>query len=66
MERDKIMGFIKNALIGIAIFEGIKYLTKKDALGYSKLDELKEKAPQWIDKATTATNDIKAGHLPQL
>jgi hypothetical protein len=39
-----VMGFIKNALIGIAIVEAIKYLTRKDALGVSKFDEIREKA----------------------
>lgn len=58
------MGFIKNALIGIAIVEAIRYLTKKDALGVSKMDEIREKAPEWLDKAKAATTDIKAGQLP--
>ncbi len=60
------MGFIKNAIVGIAIYEAIKYLTKKDALGYSKFDELKEKAPEWIEKTKEAVDDIKHGHLPQV
>lgn len=60
------MGFIKNAIVGIAIYEAIKYLTKKDAFGYSKLDELKEKAPEWIEKTKEAVDDIKHGHLPQV
>lgn len=58
------MGFIKNALIGIAIVEAIKYLTRKDALGVSKIDELREKAPERLDKAKAVTQDIKAGKLP--
>lgn len=58
------MGFIKNALIGIAVFEAITYLTKKDILGTSKLDEIREKAPEWLDKAKAAVTDIKAGQLP--
>ncbi|RZK76057.1 MAG: YtxH domain-containing protein [Pedobacter sp.] len=60
------MGFIKNAIVGVAIYEAIKYLTKKDAFGISKLDEIKEKAPEWIEKAKSATADIKAGNLPQV
>mgnify|MGYP003576948143 CR=1 FL=1 len=60
------MGFIKNAIVGIAIFEAIKFLTKKDALGNSKLDEIKEKAPEWVEKAKAAATDISAGHLPQV
>ncbi|MEJ2880956.1 YtxH domain-containing protein [Pedobacter sp. GR22-6] len=60
------MGFIKNAIVGIAIYEAIKYMTKKDALGYSKFDELKEKAPEWIEKTKAAVEDIKQGQLPQV
>lgn len=59
-----VMGFIKNALIGIAIVEAIKYLSRKDALGVSKFDEIREKAPEWLDKAKAETIDIKAGQLP--
>ena len=54
------MGFIKNAIIGIAIFEGIKYLTKKDALGNSNFDKIKDQVPEWVDKAKTATSDIES------
>lgn len=61
-----IMGFIKNAIVGIALYEAYKYLTKKDALGHTKVDEIKEKAPEWLEKAKSATSDIKAGHLPQI
>lgn len=60
------MGFIKNAIIGIAIFEGIKYLTKKDLLGTSNFEKLKDQVPAYIDKAKAATEDLKAGKLPQI
>jgi hypothetical protein len=60
------MGFIKNAIVGIAIYEAIKYLTKKDALGFSKLDEIKEEVPEWIEKVQEVTSDLKAGHLPNV
>lgn len=60
------MGFIKNAIVGIAIYEAIKYLTKKDALGYSKLDELREQAPEWVEKAKEAVSDIKHGQIPEV
>jgi hypothetical protein len=58
------MGFIKNAIVGIAIYQTIKYLTKKDELGHSKFDEIKEKAPQWLEKAKTVRSDLQAGKLP--
>jgi len=60
------MGFIKNAIVGIAIYEAIKYLTKKDALGRSKLDDIREKAPEWLEKAKEASADIKSGRLPDV
>jgi len=60
------MGFIKNAIVGIAIYEAIKYLTKKDALGHSKFDDIREQAPEWIEKAKEATADIKAGKIPDV
>ena len=34
------MGFIKNAIIGIALYEGIKYLMKNDVFASKKFDEL--------------------------
>ncbi|WP_316800466.1 YtxH domain-containing protein [Pedobacter frigidisoli] len=60
------MGFIRNAIIGIAIFEGIKYLTKKDVLGTSNFEKIKEQVPEYIEKAKVATEDIRAGRLPQV
>ncbi|RYG21107.1 MAG: YtxH domain-containing protein [Chitinophagaceae bacterium] len=45
------MGFIKNALIGIAVYQAVKYLTKQDEFGRTKIDEIKDRAPEWIDKA---------------
>jgi hypothetical protein len=52
------MGFIKNALIGIAIYEAVKYLAKQDEFGKTKFDDLKEKAPEWIEKAKTLKSDL--------
>ena len=60
------MGFIKNAIIGIAVFEAIKYLSKKDALGSSKFDELSERAPVWLEKAKKVTAEIRAGKIPDI
>ncbi|MHA4895839.1 YtxH domain-containing protein [Pedobacter sp. PWIIR3] len=46
------MGLIKTALIGAAVYGAIKYITKKDELtGKSIVDDLKDKAPEWVDKA---------------
>lgn len=65
-KRFEDMGFIKNAIVGVALYEGIKYLTKKNALGISKLDQIKEQAPEWLDKAKEVTADIKDGRIPQV
>ncbi|RZK14007.1 MAG: YtxH domain-containing protein [Pedobacter sp.] len=60
------MGFIKNAIIGIAIFEGIKYLSKKDLLGTSNFEKIKEQIPTYIDKAKEVSQDLSAGKLPRV
>lgn len=53
-----IMGFIKNALLGFALYKGVQYLTKKDQFGNSKFDEFKEKAPKMLDKAKSLKDDL--------
>jgi hypothetical protein len=45
------MGLLKTALIGAAVYGAIKYLTKRDANGRSMVDDIKEKAPEWMEKA---------------
>ena len=60
------MGFIKHALIGIALYEAVKYLTREDQFGRTKLDEIKEKAPEWIEKAKAIKSDLQDGSFPDL
>lgn len=60
------MGFIKNALIGIAVYQAIKYLTREDEFGRTKIDEIKEKAPIWIDKAQAIKSDLQQGRVPEV
>ncbi|WP_199118070.1 YtxH domain-containing protein [Pedobacter sp. ASV28] len=55
------MGFIKNALIGIAVYQVIKYLTKQDEFGRTKIEELKDRVPEWIEKAKKMKEDIQKG-----
>ncbi|MBC7653332.1 MAG: YtxH domain-containing protein [Oligoflexus sp.] len=43
--------------LGAAAAYGYNYITKKDALGKSKLDNIKENAPDWIDKAKKMGKD---------
>lgn len=59
------MGFIKHAIIGIAIYEGLKYLVKQDEFGRSKLDDIREQAPEWLEKAKNIKEDIQEGRMPQ-
>jgi len=55
------MGLIKTALIGAAIYGAVKYLTKKDEItGRSVVDDLQDKAPEWIEKAKGYKNDLEA------
>ena len=44
------MGLFKTALIGAAVYGAIKYVTKKDETGRSVVDNIKEKAPEWMEK----------------
>lgn len=59
------MGFIKHALIGIAIYEAAKYLTRQDEFGRTKIDQIKEQAPEWLDKAKAIKEDIQQGKMPE-
>ena len=58
------MGFIKNALIGIAVYETVNYLMTPDELGRTKIDEIKEKAPEWVEKARAIKEDIQNIKMP--
>jgi len=52
------MGLLKTALFGAAVYGAIKYITKKDVNGRSIADGIKEKAPEWIDKAKSLKEDV--------
>ena len=55
------MGLLKTALIGAAVYAGIKYITKKDEItGKSVIDDLKEKAPEWKEKAKEYQRDFES------
>jgi gas vesicle protein len=53
------MGLLKSLLIGAAVYGAVKYVTKKGVNGKSLVDELKDQAPEWLDKAKEFGNDIK-------
>jgi len=52
------MGLLKTALIGAAIYGAIKYVTKKDINGKSIVDDIKEKVPEWADKAKRFKDEV--------
>jgi hypothetical protein len=58
--KHKTMGLLKTALIGAAVYGAIKYVTKKDINGRSIVDDLKDKAPEWAEKAKKFKEDLVA------
>lgn len=53
------MGLLKTALIGAAVYGAIKYITKKDENGRSIVDDMKDKAPEWMEKAKGFKTDMQ-------
>lgn len=53
------MGLLKTVLIGAAVYGAVKYATKKNMYGRSLVDDLKDKAPEWMDKAKNLKNDME-------
>jgi len=54
------MGFFKGALFGAAVYATVQYITKKDILtGRSILDDLIEKAPDYIEKAQIYAKEVE-------
>ncbi|HET8827812.1 MAG TPA: YtxH domain-containing protein [Pelobium sp.] len=57
------MKLFKLIALGAAVSFGYNYLTKRDELGRSKLDQIKENGPDWIEKgkrmASDAINDVR-------
>lgn len=53
------MGLLKTALIGAAVYGAIKYLTKRDINGRSMIDDIKEKAPGWMEKVKNMKRDFQ-------
>lgn len=53
------MGLFKTALIGAAVYGAIKYVTKKDETGRSVVDNIKEKAPEWMEKVKHAKDELQ-------
>lgn len=54
------MGLFRTALIGAAIYSAYKYITKPDDItGRTVVDDLKEKVPEWIEKAKAYKEDLQ-------
>ena len=53
------MGLFKTAIICAAIYGIVKYVTKKDINGRSIVDDVKEKAPEWIEKAKNLKDELR-------
>ena len=53
------MSLFKNLLIGAAVVAGVNYITKKRPDGRSMMDDIKEKAPEWMNKAKEFGNTQK-------
>lgn len=60
------MGLLKTALIGAAVYGAIKYITKKDVNGRSIVDDLQDKAPEWVDKAKRFKDDLEQKYNQEL
>ena len=54
------MGLLKTLAIGAAVAYGINYATKKRPDGRSLMDDIKEKAPEWMNKAKEYGNEMKS------
>ena len=58
------MGLLRTAIIGAAIYGAYKYVTKPDKVtGRTIVDDLKEKAPEWVDKAKAYKEDLQAKYM---
>ncbi|MDB5120922.1 MAG: hypothetical protein JWN56_2140 [Sphingobacteriales bacterium] len=55
----KNMGLLRLLVTGAAVAAGVHYVTKKRADGSSIADDLKAKAPEYMDKAKPYINQLK-------
>ena len=53
------MSLLKYLVFGAAVAAGVNYATKKREDGRSLMDDLSEKAPEWMDKAKHYTDQLK-------
>ncbi|WP_407431307.1 YtxH domain-containing protein [Arcticibacter sp.] len=53
------MGLLRYIVLGAAVAAGVKYATKKRPDGKSFIDDISEKAPEWMNQAKKYTDQIK-------
>ena len=53
------MSLLKYLVFGAAVAAGVSYVTKKREDGRSLMDDLTDKAPEWMDKAKQYTDQFK-------
>lgn len=53
------MGLLRLLVTGAAVAAGAHYITKKRPDGTSIADDLKAKAPEWMEKAKPYTDKVK-------
>jgi hypothetical protein len=53
------MSLLKYLVFGAAVAAGVNYATKKREDGRSLVDDLSDKAPEWMEKAKQYTDQLK-------
>jgi hypothetical protein len=53
------MGLLRYIVLGAAVAAGVKYATKKRPDGKSFMDDINEKAPEWMNQAKKYTDQFK-------
>lgn len=53
------MGLLRYIVLGAAVAAGVKYATKKRPDGKSFMDDISEKAPEWMNQAKKYTDQVK-------
>lgn len=53
------MGLFRYLVLGAAVAAGVSYATRKREDGRSLMDDLSEKAPEWMDKAKQYADQLK-------
>jgi len=60
------MSLLKYLVVGAAVAAGVNYVTKKRENGRSVMDDLSDKAPEWMEKAKQYTDKIKGQYMSSM